>query len=187
MSRQLIANLLRADGGAVAPTIGLSLFALVAAGGLAFDYSRMATLDTELQNAADQAALAAASQLDGKTGTCSRAGQAARTLVANQTRFSNDTGGLAITIANETACDAVGNIRFYQDKAKATPATSDADANFVLVTVDAREAFFALTPVVAAFSSGALAASAYAGLGSAVCKVPPVMMCNPDEPIGNTN
>ncbi|MGI8931674.1 MAG: pilus assembly protein TadG-related protein, partial [Sphingomicrobium sp.] len=50
--------------GAVAPTLALSLFALVGAGGIAFDYARLASLDTELQQAADQAALAAATQLD---------------------------------------------------------------------------------------------------------------------------
>ena len=26
-----------------------------------------------------------------------------------------------------------------------------------------------------------------AGLGTAICKVPPVMICNPDEPAGNTD
>ena len=54
--------------GAVAPTVALSLFALIAVGGLAFDYARLAGMDTELQNAADQAALAAASQLDRQPG-----------------------------------------------------------------------------------------------------------------------
>ena len=48
------------NSAAVAPTVALSLFALIGAGGIAFDYARLASLDTELQNAADQAALAAA-------------------------------------------------------------------------------------------------------------------------------
>ena len=52
------------EGGAVAPIVALSLFGLIAAGGLAFDYARLAAMDTELQTAADQAALAAATQLD---------------------------------------------------------------------------------------------------------------------------
>ena len=47
----------RRQRGAVASTVALSLFALIAIGGVAFDYARMASLDTELQNAADQAAL----------------------------------------------------------------------------------------------------------------------------------
>ena len=38
----------------------------------------------------------------------------------------------------------------------------------------------ALTPVVAAFNSGSITAAAYAGLGSAICKVPPLMICNPN-------
>ena len=54
------------------------------AGGIAFDYARMAALDTELQSAADQAALAGASQLDGEDQTCERAVAAARNLLANK-------------------------------------------------------------------------------------------------------
>lgn len=179
----------RATEGAVAPTIALSLFGLIAAGGIAFDYSRMASLDTELQDAADQSALAAASQLDGRTGACSRANSAARTLVANKTLFANDgsASGTSITITDEPACDASGNVRFYQDKAKTIAATTDANAHFVQVTVNARTANFTLTPIVSAISSGALSATAYAGVASAICKVPPVMICNPQETGTNTS
>lgn len=172
--------------GAVAPTIALSLFALVAIGGVGFDYARMASMDTELQNAADQAALAAASQLDGQDDACQRAADAARSMIANQTLMANETAGTnAITIASETACDAVGNVRFYQDIAKTKPATADENAKFVEVQVDPRTAFYALTPIVSAFSSGAMTAVAFAGLGEAICNTPPVMMCNPAEPNGN--
>lgn len=169
------------NGAAVAPTVALSLFALIAAGGIAFDYARLATMDTELQNAADQAVLAAASQLDKKTNACSRANAAAQTLVANQTRFANDNNasGIVITIPSEPLCDAVGNVRFYQNKAKTTAATSDANARFVEITVNSRTANYALTPIAGAFTSGGIAATAFAGLGSAICKIPPLMMCNP--------
>lgn len=187
MKAGAINALMRDEGAAVAPTLALSLFALVGIGGLAFDYARMATMDTELQNAADQAALAAASQLDGAAGTCSRAGQAARQFVSNQTRFSNDGGGLAITVATETACDAVGSIKFYQNKERTVVATSDANANFVQVTVGTRTANYALTPIVGAFSSGPMTGTAFAGLGSAICRIPPVFICNPSEPSNNTN
>ena len=73
------------EGGAVAPTVALSLFALIGAGGIAFDYARMASLDTELQNAADQAALAAATQLDKQDGAIARA-----TAAAEQPRDEHD-------------------------------------------------------------------------------------------------
>jgi Flp pilus assembly protein TadG len=175
------------SGGAVAPTVALSLFALVGAAGIAFDYARMASLDTELQSAADQAALAAASQLDGEDQTCERAVEAARELLVNQTVMGNDGGGLAVTIADSLVCNADNTItddpnatvRFFQDKAAATPSTEDSNANFVEVSVDARRANFALTPVVGAFSSGMLQGVARAGLGTALCRVPPLMVCPP--------
>ena len=193
--RRALGRLARDVGGAVAPTIALSLLGLVAAGGIAFDYARLASMDTELQDAADQAALAAATQLDGKTGACARAAQAASSLLSNNTLFANDNSGLAVTVANESACDAVGSIRFYSDYdpetgAKGPASTSDENANYVLVTVGARTANYALTPIVAALSSGPIRASAFATLDSAWCNLPPFMMCaptpdfNPNDHIG---
>lgn len=178
------ARLGRDKRGAVAPTVALSLFALIACGGVAFDYAHMAALDTELQNAADQAALAAATQLDGSTDACKRAGAAASSLLTNTTLFSNDGGSRTIAVPDETACDATGNIRFYQTYNQTTdtpgsPATSDANARVVVVQVSGREAKFALTPIVRVFTSGTLNAEAAASLGSAVCKVPPMMICMP--------
>lgn len=183
------------NSGAVAPTVALSLFALVGAAGIAFDYARMATLDTELQNAADQAALAAASQLDGESGACSRAVAAARNLLVNQSVMANDGGGLNVDVPDSAVClaetptvpdddeidDAPGaSVRFFQDKAGLIASTTNANANFVEVTVESRTANFALTPVVGALSSGDLSARARAGLGTALCKVPPLMICPPN-------
>jgi Flp pilus assembly protein TadG len=176
-----IRRLLNNSSGAVAPTVALSLFGLIAAGGIAFDYARMAGMDTELQSAADQAALAAASQLDGNTDACARAAAAAATMLSNKTLFANDKQGTAINVQQEATCDATGKIRFWQDKGKTTPADDDSNAKFVEVEVDPREAFYALTPIVAAVSSGQMKAVAFAGLDSAICKVPPLMLCNPDE------
>src|SRR5262245_38436993 len=89
------ARLIKATYGAVAPTVALSLFALLGIGGIAFDYARLASLDTELQQAADQAALAAATQLDRSTGARARAtaaiqNPASTRLAANITRMAND-------------------------------------------------------------------------------------------------
>jgi hypothetical protein len=71
--------------------------------------------------------------------------------------------------ANGTDCPTAGAV------------TADATARFVCVRTSDRVARYALTPVVAAFSSGNIAAMAVAGLGSAICKTPPVMICNPNE------
>ena len=176
----LFRKLLRNEKGNVAPTVALSLIGLVAAGGIAFDYARLAAMDTELQNAADQAALAAASQLDGQPRALERAGAAAITLISNNTRFANDgnASGIDVTI-NPT-------LIFYATKADAEAGTNGftdvarhADAHFVKVGVNPRQARYALTPIVAAISSGNISAEAVAGLGSAICKVPPLMICNP--------
>lgn len=173
MSLASIQDLYRSKDGAVASTVALSLVALIGIGGIAFDYSRLVGMHSELQNAADQAALAAATQLDGKVDARTRATTAANSLVANLTRLSNDRApaGRGVTIAT---------VSFYKSEARAA-AANDAEARFVEVTVDGRKAFYALTPVVGAISSGSINALAMAGLGSAVCKVPPVMICNPAE------
>jgi Flp pilus assembly protein TadG len=182
-------SLWRSTDGAVAPTIALSLLALVAAGGVAFDYSRLASMHTELQDAADQAALAAASQLDGQSGACARAAAAASGLLTNNTLFASYGSGHQVTVTNESTCGANAHIKFYQaynqtTDVPGTAATSDANAKFVIVTVDGRTARYALTPIVGVFSSGTLAATAVATLGTgAICKVPPLMICNPEEDV----
>lgn len=172
-----LGQLLRSPEGAIVPTVALSLAGLVAVGGIAFDYSRVASMDTELQSAADQAALAAATQLDGEDGARARARAAARDLIANLTYFANDGEGTAVDIPE-------ANIIFYEDYSpdtgeKGPVADSDEDANYVLVTVGARRANYALTPIVAALTSGDMAASAFATLDSAYCNLPPFMMCKP--------
>lgn len=183
MVRSIGKKLWREESGAVASIYALALPALIAIGGIAFDYTRLAAMDTELQNAADQAALAAVTQLDGKAGAVSRATNAASQLVANSTVFANDgnASGTGVSIAS---------VVFYTDRdgnnvVDPTDADADSRARFVEVTVGARRAFYALTPIVDAMSSGDIDAAAMAGLGSAICRVPPVMMCNPAEAEGN--
>ena len=193
MLRSLIGQGARNENGAVASTVALSLFGLIAVGGLAIDYSRMAALDTELQQAADQAALAAVTQLDQKDTSCTRAVAAARLLITNQTKFGNDGGGLNVAIANQTTTTTncgTGPIVFYSaytSNSSNAPTTDPLAAKFVSVTVATRQAVYALTPIMALYNSGNLSGTAVAGLASAICKVPPVMLCNPDEPVGTPN
>src|SRR3954471_1037741 len=106
--RRLFNRLLKSTEGSVAPLVALSLTALIAVGGIAFDYARLASMDTELQSAADQAALAAATQLDGEDGAQARAKAAARNLFTNLTYFANDSGGTAVDIPE-------ANVTFYSD------------------------------------------------------------------------
>jgi Flp pilus assembly protein TadG len=184
---RLMRRLAKDRRGAVAPTVALSLIGLLASGGIAFDYARLATMDSELQQAADQAALAGASQLDGQSGAVTRAVAAAQGLLVNQTLLGNDSGG--ITIQTGTTTGSVFRVYFYTSKANAeadnspilASAAVDSTAKFIKVAVVGRQAKYALTPIVGAISSGTIGAEAVAGLGSAICKTPPVMICNPDE------
>lgn len=176
----------RDQSGAVAATYALALTPLIAVAGLGLDYARMAGMDSELQNAADQAALAAATQLDGKAGACARAGNAAIGLVQNDTLIADGDNAISIgTAISITAnqCGVFPGIRFfseYTDASTFTLATGDDNANYVEVTVDNREVVFSLVAVTGVRDADGIAL-AVAGLGSAICKVPPVMMCNPNE------
>lgn len=173
------------ESGAVAALYALALPALVGIAGLGFDYARLASMDTELQNAADQAALAAATQLDRQEDAISRGRLAATGLLtANKTLFANDGKGLAVSdltvrfYATKSNAEVCGNTGLLTDQ--------DSQAAFVCVTANPRTARYALTPIVGALS-GVLGAQAVAGLGSAVCRVPSLMICNPSEPAGNTD
>ncbi|HVF83714.1 MAG TPA: pilus assembly protein TadG-related protein [Sphingomicrobium sp.] len=185
--RHPLSRLARSNSGAVAPIVALSLLGLIACGGIAFDYSQLASLDTELQQAADQAALAGATQLNGQTGAIERATAAAQALLANETRFANDgsADGRAVTIPNvvfyETRDDAEADTDGFTD------ATRFKEAHFVRVAVTTRAARYALTPIVGLIASPNLAAEAIAGLGSAICKSPPLLICNPDESGSNSD
>ena len=160
---------------AVAPTVALALTALIGVGGLAFDYAHMAALDTELQSAADQAALAAATQLDGQTNAIARATAAAQNLVTNYALFADRGQNRTVNIPTLTFYDSYDQV----NDTYGNVVTTDAAAKVVKVAVGGRTAYFALTPVVGVFSSGAIGAEAVASLSSAICKEPPVMMCNP--------
>ena len=164
--------------GAVAPTVALSLIGLVAIGGVAFDYAHLAAMDTELQQAADQAALAAATQLDGQPNAIARATAAAQNLITNKTLLAS--GGGAVTIPTLTFCKTFDDST-VDTAAACSTTTVDKDAHVVWVQVGGRTANYTLTPIVGLLSSGTIGADAVAGLSSAICKEPPVMMCNPNS------
>lgn len=179
-------SLRRSTRAAVAPTVALSLFALIGMGGIAFDYAHLVALDTELQQAADHAALAAATQLDRSDGAQARASSAiqnpiAGRLAANVTRFANDgsPSGRAVEITDISFCSEFDDTIASTADA-CTEATGDNDSAFVIVTTELRTANFAFTPVVAAFS-GTISASAVAGVQSSICNVAPLLVCAPDN------
>lgn len=174
----------RSDGGAVAPTVALSLVGLIATGGLAFDYARLASLDTELQQAVDQAALAAVTQLDRADDSIERAQATVQSVTAedrlasNLTRFANDGSGSGIEINSITFCSAFDDS--IADTAGACTETTDpAEARFVWLQTTLRTANYAFTPIVGAIS-GTSQAEAVAGVESSICNIAPLFVCTDD-------
>ena len=182
--------------GAVAPLYAILLFGLIAMAGVGFDYGRLMAMDSELQNAADQAALAAATQLNGQTDAMNVAMDAATAAFAtaasdfvNETRFSNvdDDGDGDSRPITQLSFAFWSDYDYAADEPEGLldPATDDGeDARFVQVTVNGREVFYALTPVVGAISSGDVTASAMATLEQSTCDVVPMMFCAPNPDFG---
>ncbi len=186
---RVLVSLGREENGVVAVILALMLAAIIGMMALAVDLGRAWNLQTELQNAADASSLAGATQLDNKPGAIARARLAAETsvnaLAGNGQRFATDR-------ASSTVVIAATDIRFLQSlnpRIYIDEAAADADqlAEFIEVTVAPRRVDFMFAAVVSAVTSASPGAMAVAGLGRAICLVPPIMICNPDEPEGNTD
>lgn len=187
--RRFLTRLLKSKEAAVAPTVALSLVGLIASGGLAFDYARLAAMDTELQQAADQAALAAATQLDRAEGAQTRAAAAIQAvdsdnrLASNLTRFASfsDGEGPVVTIASIVFCETFDDGEPDNADACAEVASDDEDADvnsrFVMVTTSVRTANYTLTPIVGLFRSSEISATAIAGVDAQICNVAPLLVC----------
>ncbi|MDP3173180.1 MAG: pilus assembly protein TadG-related protein [Phenylobacterium sp.] len=164
---------LRDDSGAIAPLIAVALGGILAIGALAWDLSRGFALRSEIEAAVDAAALAGATQLDGTTGAVARATAAAQgALVQNAQRLAG------VAEANVTVANA--DISFLQDLTTRTAYTADSDANFIQINLAPRS--LGLTfGAFARVTSLSVRAHAVAGYGAAICKVPPLAVCNPLE------
>ena len=179
----------RADRGVIAVMLAIMLAAILGVMALAVDLGRAWNLQTELQNAADAAALAGATQLDNKPGAIFRARLAAETsgnaLSENRQRFATDNAddwNVVITAPDVRFLQSL-NPRIYIDE---TDVDADQQAEFIEVTIAPRRVDFMFAAVVGAVTSASPSGMAVAGLGQAVCLVPPIMICNPNEPDPNT-
>ncbi len=197
MRGSFISKFLADQDAAIAPLYALGIGVLVTMSAIGFDYGRLMALDSELQNAADEAALAAATQLDGSEDAMANARDAANNAFAtagsefvNQTRFANDA---RVTGATDTRPITSLSYRFFDAYDSTTDAPGNEltddddspDAQVVEVTVNARRVFYALTPLVRAVNSGNVIGKALAGLQSATCNAPPMMFCVPNDADGD--
>jgi Flp pilus assembly protein TadG len=198
-SRGFLRRFLRDERGIAALYIGLSSVLLLGATALAFDLARVMSLQTELQSAADAAALAGAAELDRQTGAISRAKAAAGCPNGNATvqgafgtnsqTFANDGNGTSVTVV---FCVFFSSLT-TPDGALLPPNTSaqggsstttDNNAAFIKVVVQQRSLANAFITVVGGQQMASTIAAATAGQFTITCKPLQLMICNPNEPAG---
>ncbi len=168
---------LRENNGLTAVIVAINAAVLAGIWALSFDLGRAWNMQTEMANAVDAAALACASQLDQVAGAQVRATAAATGgLVQNQQTFASD--GLGTNVAITGA-----DITFYSALDPDVVATGDADSNFCQVTVANRTVNFSFSALIGGPGAVNPLASATAERGrTARCLIPPIIVCNPDEP-----
>ena len=171
------------QGGAVLVLWGMFLAVAFGFLALAVDFGRVASTQSEMQSYADQVALAAAGELDGRTDAITRATVAADRLIRDwQTYAAGDRvlGGAAdFRLAFLTTLPA-------SDTAAAGATTTDARlARYVQVTVATATVPTPFAAVASTLRGGAVtsdvevAASATAGPSAYACDVTPLMFCVP--------
>lgn len=174
----------RSEDGAI--LVLWALFLAVAFGflALAFDLGRVATTQTQLQSFADQVALAAAGELDGRADSITRANMAAANLIAGTQTFASGSqslgaGDFTLTFLRTLPADDGAD-------APAAVTTDGRLARYVRVDVARRTVFTPFAHINARLTgnsrlSGGISASATAGFTAWACDVTPLFFCVPDQ------
>ncbi|PWE18595.1 hypothetical protein DDZ18_03045 [Marinicauda salina] len=175
----MLARFFRSTDAATLPYIALILLVLLGLIGLGYDFGRQFVMRSELQKAADAAAVAGAYQLDmaaDQSTVATRVGEAVAgaAITANETRFANLPGDVEIA-----------SWRGLQD----IPPNDDDPIGagyegppyaYVEVTTEVSAQDFSFLRLFGGDSLTA-SATAVAGRGRAVCSITPMMICNPME------
>ncbi len=188
-------SLWRDRRGAVTIYVVISMPMLLGIGALSIDLGRLMSVNTELQSAADAAAMAGAVELDQKLGARDRARATAAGAVANLQTFA--TGGADVTIdTTDCALPPVAPCIRFLKKLPLTDgdpivenrlAQTDLEARYIDVHVATRTVTNGLIRLVGGPAIAATSATAVAGKQYVVCGIPLMFMCNPSEPAGNTD
>lgn len=179
------ATFARAEDGAV--LVLWALFMAVAFGFLAltFDLGRVSATQSELQSYADQVALAAAGELDGRADAITRATAAAAGLIVDRQTYAlgaNALGGATSYTLTFLRSLPTGNDRAADTGATTTPAL----ARYVKVQATpriVRTGFAAATSAMLGLVTNvqsSVSAQATAGMTSWACDVTPLMFCAPN-------
>jgi Flp pilus assembly protein TadG len=151
--------------------------------GLAIDATRAMIVRSESQAAADAAALAAASQLDGTPSAITRAQLAIDNFVTNAQRMaSTGAGNVAIAQVRYLSGLPADDASPIDDD---LVTTNPLEARFVEVTTAPLTHLNTFLRAVSADEGVTITTQAVAGCNQIVCRTPPLMMCNPAEAAGS--
>jgi Flp pilus assembly protein TadG len=173
--------------------VTISLPAIIGMGLMAIDIGRLSSLQSSLQHGADALALAGAAELDTYPGATTRATNAINNLITtNRSLFATTVvtiNGGAVTPCFLASIPAQDTEAITQTCLPVGQPASDTTARFVRVTVTPQNfnTIFPATFVGAASNAATAGAEAVAGFQAAVCDFTPMFICNPYEPVGNTD
>lgn len=169
----------RADEGGVIVLFAVLLAIFAGFAALSYDFGRLAATQSELQSFADNVALAAAGELDGRPDAITRAHQAAATLVTDRQTFGEGSEALG---GNDFS------LKFYAVRptriGTVAETTSGSAAKYVAVRVDDRRVvpvFGSIFEALTERDNGREDVGAYAvaGFSRYACNVTPIMICAP--------
>jgi hypothetical protein len=152
---------------------------------LAVDFSRLGTTHTQARSAAEAAALAAASQLDGTADAITRATNAAMStpLVQNEQNLAQSPGTVTISSLRFLNGLPAGTPNLPGNPAELDPyvTTDPLEARFVEATTETltQSNFFA--SAIGGGTTTTTSATAVAGFTQVVCQRTPLAVCNPAE------
>lgn len=181
------------------------LILMVGLGGLVIDTARLLILKTEMQNAIDAAALAAAKELDGTSDAFTNAIVSAQQALVHSTHFSRlanilslDTGAITLPASHFTFYSCIGSRYDIESCTGKTITTTPNEAIYVEVFFDPSIASaanyftldFIFIPIltllsdstgspIAVATSGRVSVKALAGNSVFTCRFPPIALCDP--------
>jgi len=206
----------RQQRGAYMVMMAILIVILIGIAALAIDVGRVLMMRTDMQNAADAAALAAAAELDADNNAQDRARAAARDLLEHDARFARVTELLGATGLPDGAFEFFCVIGSETDVSPSDPgfsdfcsgslvepekyaSTSDEDTHYVRVTLDPSlagdgdrfTADLIFLPVlrslgINAAETASAVTRALAGRSFFTCNFPPMALCDPWENEGSS-
>ncbi len=185
--RKSLARFARAEDGTVVVLWAAAMVAVLGFFALIFDVGRMNTTHGELQAFADNVALAAAGELDGRSTSITRANAAAANLISDSQTFANGANALAGTV--DFTLTYHTELPGSDTTALGANATTDPKkAAFVEVVVTPRAvpmvfatALRRMLAINQADYAPNVTASAVAGFAQEACDITPLMFCLPNS------